>query len=314
MLGAAASTSASSLSQSNTDGTTWFMIWGVGAAAFFLWQLLGHQKLLREIGATSQAAEPARYGGVRVVKSQGARGALAVGLWARRIVVPADFPVRYSEPERRLVLEHELMHHRRGDMWWNWLALLLLAANWFNPIAYLAFRAFRADQELSCDAAVAARLSPLERYEYARALVKSATQQRLVAACPLNHASQLKQRLKMLKSHRDTAKLRMAGALTVGAVVAGGIALTPSHGIAAQMEVEERAAKDERKLPLLLRPVGARGLPQPCPDGKGELGPELDFGNGKLRRSVNCLNRPEGARSDLDLRTKEIRVLVDRNR
>ena len=32
----------------------------------------------------------------------------------------------------------------------------MLALNWFNPVAWLAFRAFRADQELACDAAVAA--------------------------------------------------------------------------------------------------------------------------------------------------------------
>jgi beta-lactamase regulating signal transducer with metallopeptidase domain len=55
------------------------------------------------------------------------------------------------------------------------VALIVLALNWFNPIAWIAFRAFRADQELSCDAAIAAEASPETRCDYARALVKSAS-------------------------------------------------------------------------------------------------------------------------------------------
>ena len=43
------------------------------------------------------------------------------------------------------------------------VALLVLALNWFNPVAWVAFRAFRADQELACDAAVAAPRRPKPR-------------------------------------------------------------------------------------------------------------------------------------------------------
>jgi beta-lactamase regulating signal transducer with metallopeptidase domain len=303
MLGAAAHASAAPSISPALPTTMWFLIWGVGATALFLWQLLSHHKLVTAIRSTSQAAEPSSYGGVSVIKSQGTRGALAVGLWAPRIVVPADFSQRYSEAEQRLVLEHELVHHRRGDIWWNWLALLVLAANWFNPIAYLAFRAFRADQELSCDAAVTASLSPPQRYDYAQALVKSATRNTLLAACSLNHVAQLKQRLNMLKSHPDKAKRRVTGLFAVIAVITGGIAITPSNGMGGEELVARGGGSP-------LTPAGASEdgtLSKPCSRGRGAVGPEVDAGNGKLRRSVDCLIEGGRAIDDGDVMAAEAR-------
>jgi hypothetical protein len=141
----------------------------------------------------------------------------------RRIVVPADFASRYSPEERALALDHEAVHHRRFDLWWNHLGLLILALNWFNPIAWFAFRAFRADQELACDAAVAAAAPAETRHDYARALIKSASRPGLIAACPLNHADQLKRRLKMMKFHK-ASRLRMIGG-TAAIVLLGGLSL-----------------------------------------------------------------------------------------
>jgi hypothetical protein len=94
--------------------------------------------------------------GVELVESPAADGPLALGLWRRRIVVPGGFEARYAPAERQLALDHERYHHARGDILANHIALIVLAATWFNPVSWIAFRAFRADQELSCDAAIAA--------------------------------------------------------------------------------------------------------------------------------------------------------------
>ena len=109
--------------------------------------------------------------------------------------------------------------------------MLILALNWFNPIAWLAFRAFRDDQELACDAAVAARADPQARHDYARALIKSASRPGLIAACPLNHADQLKRRLRMMNDHRRS-RLRLLGGAAAIALLAGISATFGSAGIA----------------------------------------------------------------------------------
>jgi beta-lactamase regulating signal transducer with metallopeptidase domain len=198
-------------------------LWAGGAAVFLAWQWLGYRRFLTELSLSSRSVGAHR--GLPLIESEAVQGPVALGLLDRRIIVPADFESRYSPEERRLALDHEAVHHRRGDIWWNHLGLFILALNWFNPVAWLAFRAFRADQELACDARVTALESPDARHDYARALIKSASRPGLIAACPLNHADQLKRRLKMMKTHRASRLRLLGGAAAVTLLAGAGLAL-----------------------------------------------------------------------------------------
>jgi bla regulator protein blaR1 len=205
------------------------VVCGAGSAAFMLWQWLLYRRFLTRLSLSSRSIGLHR--GLPLIESGAVEGPVAVGLLDRRIVVPLDFAVRYSAEEQRLALDHERIHHRRGDIWWNLAALLILALNWFNPIAWISFRAYRADQELACDAAVAARAQRGERHDYACAMIKSASRNGLIAACPLNHSDQLKRRLKMMNTHRKNA-LRTAGG-AAALLVLGGVSIAlGSPGIA----------------------------------------------------------------------------------
>jgi beta-lactamase regulating signal transducer with metallopeptidase domain len=206
-------------------------IWAIGAAAFILWQAWTYHRFVRSL--SRGASDLGVHRGVRLIESAAIDGPLSFGLFHRRIVVPADFERRYSPGERALALDHEAIHHRRLDLWWNHLGLLILALNWFNPVAWFAFKAFRADQELACDAAVAAKADPGARHDYACALVKSASRPGLIAACPLNHADQLKRRLKMMKFHKP-GRLRMFGGAAAIAVLGGLSLVFGSPGAIAQ--------------------------------------------------------------------------------
>lgn len=197
--------------------------WLAGTAIFLLLHFLSYRAFVLRVDAYSRPAHPPRYGGIDTIESTAVDGPLAVGVLTRRIVVPADFAMRYSADERRLAMEHELVHHRRRDIWWNIAALIVLALNWFNPVAWIAHRAFRTDQELACDAAVAARSSLPERRDYANALVKSATWPGLVAACPLNRADQLKRRLGMMAQHRVSVPRTLGGVVAIATIAAAGL-------------------------------------------------------------------------------------------
>ncbi len=188
--------------------------WAGGAVIFLILQWLGYRAFLRRLDGSAWPARPARYGGIATFVSRMIESPLALGLVEPRIFLPADFRSRYSLRERRLALEHELTHHRHRDIWWNLAASAVLAVNWFNPIAWIAYRAFRADQELACDAAVAARATIEERFDYAHALVKSVAGPGLVAACPIKGAGTLKHRLRMLRVHR-ASPIRSAGGMVV---------------------------------------------------------------------------------------------------
>ncbi|HMJ92564.1 MAG TPA: M56 family metallopeptidase [Allosphingosinicella sp.] len=227
-------------------------IWALGAAAFLLWQFVSYRRFVAEMRATARSLGD--HCGVALIESGAVQGPVALGLIRRRIVVPADFDTRYTPEEQRLALDHERIHHRRGDIWWNHLGLIVLALNWFNPVAWLAFRAFRIDQELACDAAVAAGASPETRHDYARALIKSASRPGLIAACPLNHADQLKRRLKMMKTHKASRLRLLGGAAAVTLLAGAGLALgSPGFAqagaappAAAQGEAAEGQRSEER--------------------------------------------------------------------
>ena len=62
------------------------------------------------------------------------------GVLRPRILLPADFEQRYSVQEQSLVLQHERVHVRRGDLLANALAALLRCVFWFNPLLHFALR------------------------------------------------------------------------------------------------------------------------------------------------------------------------------
>ena len=201
-------------------------LWAGGAVTFLLWHWLEYRAFLKSLKHEARTGDPPSWGGIPTLATGAVDGPLAIGIFERLIVLPSHFSRRYNEGERRLALDHELVHHRRGDIIWNMAGLVLLAANWFNPIAWFAFHAFRSDQELACDAAVAKRASRDERHDYARALVKSASRPGLIAACPLNAAEELKHRLRMIGNHRE-GKARMAGGVAAFAtLLATGLAVS----------------------------------------------------------------------------------------
>jgi len=200
-------------------------MWAGGAVIFLILQWLGYRAFLGRIRDSSRPARPPLFGGIRTWICDQVDGPLALGVIERRIVLPGDFSRRYNPVERRLALEHELVHHKRGDIWWNLAATLVLAIFWFNPVAWLSFRAFRSDQELACDAAVARTASLDERCDYARALVKSASRPGLIAACALNPAGELKRRLKMMRNHRASPLRSTGGLVALAAFAMAGFAL-----------------------------------------------------------------------------------------
>ncbi len=228
-------------------------LWAGGAVAFAAWQQSTYSAFMLHLGPDGRRAQPPSFGGVRVVESDAVDGPVAVGLFRRRIVVPIDFLTRYSDSERRLALEHELVHHRRFDLLWNWIGLGLLTINWFNPIVHIAFRAFRADQELACDAAVTSR-APTQRHDYACALVKSASHPGLIAVCPLNHAAMLKRRLRMMKKHRASWARTAGGAAALSLVGAAGLALaTPGFAHEERVAPAEVVMNTQSRDPIIAR-------------------------------------------------------------
>ncbi|MFD1786941.1 M56 family metallopeptidase [Sphingomonas floccifaciens] len=204
-------------------------LWIAGALGFALYHLVAHSRFCARVQRTARRSEIVASGNVRVIETDAAAGPLAFGVLRKFVAFPRDFAERYDPLERDLALAHELGHHARGDLIANWVALAMLAIHWFNPVAWRAFRAFRADQEMACDALVLAGRARELRAAYGRAIVKSAHGGAVSAACHLHTINELKGRLKMLTKHEKiTRRKRLAGGSAIGAILLTGMAMTAS--------------------------------------------------------------------------------------
>ncbi len=211
------------------------VLWALGAAAFLVYHLVSHSRYTANLLRRARVDRTVAQGKVRVIETDAAHGPLAFGIFRKYVAFPRDFSERYDEQERDLALAHELGHHVRGDLIANWVALIVLALHWFNPVAWKAFRAFRADQEMACDALVLAGRAQALRHAYGRAIVKSAHGGAVSAACHLHTINEVKGRLRMLSKTRQFSPARAAtGLIGIGALSVAALGFTASGTSAAE--------------------------------------------------------------------------------
>ena len=95
---------------------------------------------------------------VRLVVTQGAVGPAVLGLLRPIVLLPQAVTDGKSADEIELVLAHELIHVRRGDLWFALLRSLVLSVWWFHPLVWWAARQASREAERCCDEAVLAEL------------------------------------------------------------------------------------------------------------------------------------------------------------
>ena len=201
-------------------------VWLGGAVLLFANRMLDYARERRRILA--DADRVSKVGNIRIVRSGAVEGPLAFGVIDRVVAVPDHFWTHYTPAERRLALAHELAHHRSGDLVANMIAFVLLSLQWFNPLAWTSYAAFRFDQEAACDARVLDRAD--DRAAYGRAIAKAASGRSLMFASALDSKSTLKRRLNaMMKSTPKTH--RRIGNLMVIGVVAAALPLTATKAV-----------------------------------------------------------------------------------
>ena len=153
--------------------------WAVGFLSLLSYWLFRHFTVLYaqrlwQVAELTGELDSLKNANLKVYKSADVFSPMLVGLIQPKLVIPEDFDAIFSKEQQALILEHELCHFKRNDMVWNTFALLILAAMWFHPLAWLAFSRFRRDQELSCDQTVLARKHTTCRINYSKALLVAA--------------------------------------------------------------------------------------------------------------------------------------------
>jgi len=105
---------------------------------------------------------------ISLLECEGIGSPMMLGFVKPMIVLPS---VDLAQDELRFILKHELVHYKRGDLFFKSLVLLATAMHWFNPAVYMAARAINVLGELSCDAEVVQSADDDTRIQYSETLI-----------------------------------------------------------------------------------------------------------------------------------------------
>ena len=168
---------------------------------------------------------------------------MAFGFIKPRVYVPSDCDISAMS----FVIEHEKTHIRRGDVYFKLLAFLILCAYWVNPLAWVAFKLFNLDMELSCDEAVIRRAGMEKKEEYSRWLLYYSTEERFVSLAPTAFGeTDTKRRVKnIMKLKKKGIIATIAGVLITGAVIAACFILLPQKSMAEEDVSENLTATED---------------------------------------------------------------------
>jgi beta-lactamase regulating signal transducer with metallopeptidase domain len=220
----------------------WLAFWLASAAVFLAWRIKSYLCMRRELLA--EARPVGEVGRIRLVETPAVSSPVAFGLRDKVVALPPLFMAMEDRPARDLAIAHELAHHRGHDIAANFAAQPLLALHWFNPLAWVGWRAMRRDQEAACDARVLEGCGREQRAAYAGLIAGFAAGPRLALvapiACPIIGEKSIIHRLRSLNMSDVSPRRRMLGRL----LLAGGVLalpLTASFSYAAAQDSDPQA-------------------------------------------------------------------------
>ena len=212
--------------------TFWITLWAVGATLSLAWYLTGYMFFTTRVRRSlSRATEEDR----RVYRTLPGRKPLLCRCAA--FSTPLMFGVLrplITLPERvydgellRNILRHELMHYRRRDPLYKWVAVAILSTQWFNPLAYLIRRELNRACELSCDEMLLRDMDRAEKLSYGSTLLEMASAGVLPAGIAATTFStekrNLKERLEQIMNYKRSGARMLAAVLTLALLLGCGV-------------------------------------------------------------------------------------------
>lgn len=190
------------------------VVWFLGVVVLLLYLLCSYSMFRRKLRQSAQLRE-------NIFISPGLDVPFSMGILRPRIYLPSGLSEDYYEA----VILHEEVHIARHDLLYKRIALLFLAINWFQPLAWLAYYMFVRDMEVACDEKVLVNKTASFRKNYAKALVDISTGAERVSPIITGYGSgEIEERIRFIRKcdvERSNGTLKKIGAvaLCVGAIL-----------------------------------------------------------------------------------------------
>lgn len=158
----------------------WMAIWALGALGSAVWYIGGYRRFTRRVRKTlllPRATDERVYHAIpahrrpALMRSDAVATPMLFGLFRPVIVLPNE---DYDSETLRMLLAHELTHHRCGDIAIKWLSAAVYCLHWFNPFMLLIRRRLDECCELSCDERLLRGMDKGQRQAYGNALLAMA--------------------------------------------------------------------------------------------------------------------------------------------
>jgi beta-lactamase regulating signal transducer with metallopeptidase domain len=218
------------------------LAWLCGIAVFLLWQIAVYLTCKRQVLRWARVPGDARLmvtleqlcaemglaANITLLINPKASSPMMIGFVRNYLILPQE---DYSAVDLVYILRHELVHLKRRDLWYKLLLLIVNAAHWFNPAAWLLLREAGKDLEIYCDDEVLRGLSPEQRQDYGDAILRTIHRQVLrntaLSTCFSGKAKTLKERFSHILTGNKKRRGILLGAaiLACAALVGGAVAL-----------------------------------------------------------------------------------------
>ncbi len=175
-----------SSSEKNKTGITMLdiaaLIWIIGCLIFISVHLISYShykrqvikkgRIITETHIISQMSRLKRELHIRrticLIEYNEAESPMVIGFAKPFLVLPKE---QYSSEDLYFILKHELVHLKRGDVYFKLLFITANAIHWFNPFIWIMHKEAVIDMELSCDERVTQGTSYALRKAYTETLL-----------------------------------------------------------------------------------------------------------------------------------------------
>lgn len=203
-------------------------VWILGALGSLGYRLTGYFRFSRHIRRTGKPMElagvPKR---LRVYETSAAVSPMVMGILRPTLILPET---ALTESRLPYVLRHELVHYRRGDIVWRWVAVLATSIHWFNPVVYVAAAQMQEACEISCDWCVVRSMEQAKRDDYMRVilelLAEAMAKKQILTTQMASEKKQLQRRFTMIRNQKPVGMKKLLLSVCVGTALLGAAWLT----------------------------------------------------------------------------------------
>lgn len=246
-----------------------WMIWAAGMLMMFFYKIISYNAFVRFVKVRAELVTDPGVLDIYRTELASAKvkrkiplklndrigSPMLAGIIRPILVIPS---LEVSSSNLQYIFRHELIHYKRGDILYKWLAQITKCVHWFNPFVYMVSKQIDQSCELSCDEVIIKHLDKTAKESYGDALIASLKSQENYSAFVISmtmsdNKKRLKERLDAIMNFKKTTRLAMVFSFTMvlalcfGATALGAYAIVPSANESIQSDQQTNDYIDKKE-------------------------------------------------------------------